>query len=1671
MPKKDKRKSKKEKKVDNNSKKEKKLYDKYLDLKNYNNDSYVWNIIDAYFDQLNGRQLVKHQLESYNYFIETQIKDIIQQFNSVIIYNDYEQTVNKHRLELHIDFGDYYLEKPIIHENDGSYSTMTPAMARLRHLTYSSPLTINLHMKRILRTGDLLEKEDIQEIVLKKVKFGKIPIMVNSKLCVLYNKFNAMINESDECKYDKGSNFIISGNEKVIVSQERIAENKVFVFNNQRQNKSIDAEIKSVCDKRFSPVISNSIKYMFKTNEIVVNTPNFKFHINLFLILHALGIETDKKLIEMVVYDVDNKQQTELMNALNTTLIKYKKRCEDNNLKTTNDILEYLVKYTNYKGIHKDLKLSPSQKIEYLNNSIILEILPHLGNNFLKKAYFLGFMTNKLLKVKLGYINYDDRDSYQNKRIETPGVLMASLFRQCLNRLVKDMKKSISKEINVNKKSRKDVFEVININNIYKIIKPTIIEGGLKYALATGQWAVKSANGSSKTKVGTAQVLNRLSNQSYLSHLRRINSPSDKNNGKIVAPRKIHSTQWGYLCPTETPEGAPVGLVKNMSLICEVTAKSNSETVIEWLYMNDIIKFSEFKSKDILYNSKVFVNGNWIGLHNDPEILVRKFKNARRQARINIYNSIVWDRFQNNIFIYTDCGRVSRPIFIIEDDSVKLTEKHLENLKKYGWNSILYPNIDGNNNLDPVVEFIDCEEVDNCFITMNQYDLESSILPFVNKYTHCEIHPGLVLSVVGCIIPFPDHNQSPRNTYQCAMSKQAMSINSMNFLNRMDTLGYVMNNLEKPLVSSRFGKYVNFDKMPNGLNAMVAIASYTGFNQEDSLILNQHSIDMGLFRATFYRTYKDDEKKIQSTGKEEKFTIPDPKYTCEKKCGNYNKLDERGLVKKDVYVSNKDVIIGKVLPLKTYKNNKELYKDCSLSLRMNEEGFTDKVYCGRNSDGFKFAKIRIRSERIPTIGDKFASRCAQKGTCGIVYPREQMPYNEDGVVPDIIMNPHAIPSRMTIGQLLECIMGKASVIMGGMSDCTVFSEINPDKIGDILQMNGFNRYGDEILYNGITGEQIHCQIFFGPTYYQRLKHMVSDKMHSRANGPTVQLTRQPAEGRSRDGGLRIGEMEKDCFSGKTPILSDFSRTKKISDIVNGGSHNKVLTINPKTLKESITGIHSKFSKKSKDIYELITVSGRSVECTGTHKHLVITDNCNSNNSNSNNNTNNNNNSNNKKKELKYVWKQTKDINIDKDRIVIRNSPNTLDETNGKIPKEFKTIDEFIVFARLFGALETDGSFPKGRNRSVNFYVGEKEDADELVYDFSLLGMSEPSVKECNNLFHNTDNSEQYYIHTFCVRAKNDMNKLFKKFGATQGRKTCTDRKLPKWLKEAPDAVKQGFLSGFMGGDGSRISISHKKGRRTAQVMFARITSTTHPDNLTANKKFIEDIAQLFKDLGIEASVSIRGAKQKDRKTIFLTISSSVKNLLKLTETLDYSYCNEKRRVSAIPIEYLRCKHYKFKGILNTRLQKNMIYEDFKEKYMVDDEKIAIPIKSIKKLNKEDLVYDFTTDSDNHSFVANGMVTHNCMVAHGAISFLKERMMDVSDKFTMYVCNECHNFADLHNKIVEDENGKPKAVFDKYVCENCFHSSNFSKINIPYACKLLFQELQSMSITTRMKIDI
>lgn len=1099
-------------------------------LGNYVEEPY--QIIESYFEGQHLERLVRHQIESYNHFTSYQIQRTIQMFNPVIIRseNDFVESEGKYMLEVQIQFEGFKLHSPVIHENNGATKTMLPQEAKLRNFTYAAGMTVDIHIDYIIRNTENMDTPRIVKKVLPKINIGKMPIMLKSAICVLSQNRHVNPQLLGECAMDCGGYFVIKGSEKTVLGQERAAENRIYCYDGKNTTKwSWYAEIKSVPD--FKCISPKQIEIMIASKNngfgygLFVTVPRIKQPIELFVLFRALGVLSDKRICEYILLNIDDSKNEELVESLQASII------DANKYLTQEDAMRHIVAHIAFTPMNMDREAGIRKKYEFAQEVFQSDLLPHC-TTLPQKLYLLGHMTNKLLKTSLGWIPPNDRDSYLNKRIELTGTLLNNLFRNYYNKLVKEMQKQIVREINNGSwRSKEDYENIINMTNIYKIMKSTTIENGINRALSTGDFSIKQTNSS---KVGVAQVLNRLTYAGTLSHSRRINTPLEKS-GELIAPRKLHNTTWGFFCPAETPEGQSIGVVKNISYMTHITIPTNSIFLYEYVYPL-ITRVDSVETPAALADKvKVFINGAWIGITDKPVDLYRDLKEKKYRGIINIYTSIVFDYKYMEIRVCNDGGRLTRPVLRVRDNRALITSDIIQRVadKELAWNDLLT-----NCKLEEsVIEYIDPEEQNYAMIAMkakDNRDTDRSAMTtasnLVQNYTHCEIHQSTIFGVLASCIPFPEHNQAPRNTYQCAMGKQAMGIYATNYDNRMDKTAYVLSYPSRPLVDTRLMNFIQMNRIPSGCQIHVAIMTHTGYNQEDSLLLNKGSIDRGLFSATIYHTEKDEDKNII---RDEIIRCkPDKTKTKGIKFGNYDKLNTQGFIPENELVENRDIIIAKIVPIKAHRDDPTKtikYEDQSKSFRTTEETYIDKNYTGRNGDGYNFAKVRVRTHRKPVLGDKFSSRSGQKGTIGNIIPECDMPYTKDGLRPDIILNPHAIPSRMTIAQLKETLLGKVLLEMGLFGDGTSFGDLDIKTIARELQKIGYESCGNEVMYNGMTGEQLEMSIFIGPVFYQRLKHMVNDKQHSRAIGPMVNLTRQPAEGRSRDGGFRIGEMERDVM--------------------------------------------------------------------------------------------------------------------------------------------------------------------------------------------------------------------------------------------------------------------------------------------------------------------------------------------------------------------------------------------------------------------------------------------------------------------------------------------------------------------------------------------------------------
>lgn len=1138
-----------------------------------------FKVIGSFFE---SKGLVSMQIESFNEFMRSTMQDLVTEQKSVVLDQmvpQEEDDPNPIVIKRHeVSFGKISLSSPTTTEGEGTTMDLMPNEARLRGLTYSSAVYVNMQRKMYVarerpwgETGttgvveasgqelfwqeDELEGEPPQDIYL-----GKIPIMLKSSTCHLLLK-DRFTTEKDlhawgECPYDQGGYFIINGSEKVLISQERSAGNIVQVFQKSMSPFTHLAEIRSVLDKG-SRMMSQCTVKLFKQvdgpdqskilSPIRVQLPYVKADIPLVVVFRALDIVSDADILEKICFDQNDKEMMDmLMGSLQ----------EGQPIQGADLARDYIAR----RGQNPNLKAYERQK--HATDILQKEFLPHIGqdpSSIPRKAFFLGYMVNRLLKCALGRTEPDDRDHLGKKRLDLSGPLMATLFRTQFQKTTKDFFRYVQKRV--------ETGEPISMK---AGLKNTIITNGLKYSLATGNWGDQKKL--DKAKAGVSQVLSRYTFASTLSHLRRTNAPMGRE-GKMAKPRQLHNTHWGYVCPAETPEGQACGLVKNLALMSMVTNTNDVGPLQNYILEKNVEALEDWEPRLNPNATKVFLNGVWFAvILRDPKFLVDHFRALRRAGTIDAQLSLVWDIRDKEFKISGDAGRIIRPLFIVDSDpssenagNLVLNKAHIQRIDNtvasresglpieqweeapFGWRDLLRMG---------VVEYLDAEEEETAMIIMTPEDLSDSrakhmgmeieasedplsrIDPLLNPqshtFTHCEIHPSMILGVCASIIPFPDHNQSPRNTYQSAMGKQAMGVFLTNFDQRMETMANILYYPQKPLARTMSMEYLKFRELPAGQNAIVAIACYSGYNQEDSVIMNQSSIDRGLFRSLFYRTYQDQEKMIGHSVLEQ-FEKPNRNETLRMKHGTYDKIDDDGVIAPGVRVSGEDIIMGKTAPMapdseeQGQRQKQHIKRDVSTPLRSTESGIVDQVMLTTTGDGSRFAKVRVRTTKIPQIGDKFASRHGQKGTIGITYRQEDMPFSREGLVPDIIINPHAIPSRMTIAHLIECQLSKVATLRGDEGDATPFTKVTVTNVSRILRNMGYQSRGFEVMYNGHTGRKLVAQVFLGPTYYQRLRHMVDDKIHSRARGPIQILTRQPVEGRARDGGLRFGEMERDCM--------------------------------------------------------------------------------------------------------------------------------------------------------------------------------------------------------------------------------------------------------------------------------------------------------------------------------------------------------------------------------------------------------------------------------------------------------------------------------------------------------------------------------------------------------------
>ncbi len=1096
-----------------------------------------WQIIDIYFKD-NPNFIVKHHLKSYNDFFDNGIKLIFKENNPITFFKEMDKKTNNFKYNFKMYLGgkegdNIYFGKPVIYDFDDNTERqhiMFPNEARIRNLTYGVSIHYDVVIDfKILQDGVYKEKT----VTLNQIFLGMFPIMLKSNLCILNNLSKEICYQMGECRNDPGGHFIVDGKEKVILTQEKFAPNTLYIKDKVNELYSHSAEIRSVSENTSKPVRTLSVRIVspqptLTNGNIIVNIPNVRKPVPLFIVMRALGIISDKEIFLTCFLNLeDNADMLELLRP---------SVHDAGNIFTQEVALKYIATQTKGKTI--------SNAIDILSNFFF----PHIGElNFKHKSLYLGYIVKRLLNVYTKKEKPTDRDSYTYKRLETPGILIQQLFNEYYKLQLKNIYLVMDKEFFYNKSKYQDddFFDLVIVNE-KEIYRNRIVEEGFRKAFK-GNWGATAHT----KRLGAIQDLTRLSYFATLSQLQKTNTTINGDGAKIIAPRLLHATQWGHMCPIHTPSGGNVGLHKHLALSCHITTGCSGYPYIKYLRQLGMFFIEECNYQQLNNFIKIFVNGSWVGTTNDPISLVKLFKLHRRNGKINSFVSINWNISRREINIFTDGGRPCHPVIFKLNDKFSLDRVNvLQKIKNktLSWNECVKGfNEDGETScsikdLDittlkedamlqnaAVVEYIDTQEIETILFGKYKKSLKEM---YDQPGTHYEIHPSFILSLMANQIVYPENNQFPRNSFSCGQSKQAVSMYNTNFTNRIDKTALVLNYGQTPLVKSRYFNYITNNEHPYGVNTIVAIMCYSGYNVEDAIIINRASLKRGLFNTTYYNIYESEEETEETVVNNivQFFTSFDDKNVQGMKPGyDYSNLDkETGLIKENTPINDRTVMIGKV----TMDQNKpDTFNDVSILPKKGQTGFIDKSFITINGKGNKIAKIRCRDERTPVIGDKFCSRAGQKGTVGILMDEENMPFTKDGLKPDIIVNPHAMPSRMTIGHLIESQQSKACGLYGYFGDCTAFVNNGSkyDVYGTMLREAGYHSSGNEVMMNGMTGEQIEMSIYIGPTYYLRLKHMVKDKINYRAKGPRTQLTRQTVQGRSNNGGLRIGEMDRDSL--------------------------------------------------------------------------------------------------------------------------------------------------------------------------------------------------------------------------------------------------------------------------------------------------------------------------------------------------------------------------------------------------------------------------------------------------------------------------------------------------------------------------------------------------------------
>ena len=1097
-------------------------------------------LIDIYFRTV-PYPYTRHHIDSFDQFLQQDLISIVKSQNPILILKDLinEKTnTYKYKVEIFVGGEDgmaIEIGTPTISlQNTDEVRVLFPNEARLRNLTYASQIYADIIVKITYTTasGQVLDLSPSKETFQKWPLF-KIPIMLHSRYCILNSKPKEFLREVGECPFDNGGYFIIDGAEKVLITRQEQAFNTLYVTPQTDPKVSVYASISCMSAetrqvKRIAFALMRQVeKENFNTPATIqVSLPFVRKTIPLFVLFRALGFQSDEEILRMIFPDFESPEAKLLLPKLHPSII------EGFPFLNTFTAIQYIKTLT--KGF------SIAHVLDIIKNQLFI----HMPNDSSAQALFLGDCVRKILRVSEDYDSKTDRDDTRNQRCLTSGFLVQELFNNSYKLWVKAFALAIDKEYNYNKQvlykdeNFKNIFQAGNDSKIFLLgLLSDMIMKGFK-----GKWGT----GLGEEKSGVLQAMSRLSYVDFMSHCRRVILDFDTGM-KLTGPRKLHPSQYGYFCTSETPTGASIGITKNLSIMTAISTSSQTHKFFEWLRSTGrVYRAEDITEKQRITFVPVYVNGGMFGFTAKPYLLTGVLKALKRSGCLPYSVSISFSIRDRVVYIFMDAGRPLRPLVWLSKATIPI-----EKLRAYPtWRDLVignlevckHVNLESTEFIDPLlrksnkledypdilaphtgaIEYVDPYEQNETFIANNP----AYIKP---ETTHMEVHPSTIMSMMTSLIPFAPHNQSPRNQLSCSQSKQGISIYATNWRNRFDNTAHVLCYGEMPLSRTIYNNYLGEGKMAYGMNIILAIACWTGYNQEDGIVMNYDAIRRGMFRTMAFRSYEAYEEDDEKANTKVRFGNPAliGNWKELKPGMDYSKLDNRGIIKEGEYVDENTIIVGAYM-LSTVGGT---ISDASKTPQVWTRGRVEKVVIMVNNMGLRLVKIRVVQDRMPELGDKFSNRHGQKGTIGAMLRGHDMPRTESGIVPDMIMNPHAIPSRMTIAQNLEQLLGKTAALSGGIGDATSFmNDGSPQEdIGALLEEMGFEKHGNEVLYNGATGEQIQANIFIGPVYGMRLKHMVEDKWNARGKGRKEVRTHQPTGGRGAQGGLKIGEMDRDAI--------------------------------------------------------------------------------------------------------------------------------------------------------------------------------------------------------------------------------------------------------------------------------------------------------------------------------------------------------------------------------------------------------------------------------------------------------------------------------------------------------------------------------------------------------------